>query len=70
MNSVMAWDDEAALLDRAKAGDQLAFVRLVRSVEPGMRAAVRRVLRERDEVEDIVQEAVLRAYPGPGCLPG
>jgi len=57
-------DDQALLLDRARAGDHVAFARLVRTFETDLRAVVRGMLRERDQIDDVLQEALLRAYRG------
>jgi RNA polymerase sigma factor (sigma-70 family) len=48
-------------------GDPAAFAALVRVARPQVEAVVRRIL-PRDEAEDVVQEALLRAYLGLSSL--
>jgi RNA polymerase sigma factor (sigma-70 family) len=53
---------EQALITRAKAGDQVAYERLL---EPAVRSATRlafAMLRDRSEAEDAFQESALRAW--------
>lgn len=58
-------EEQAVLLERARAGDKDAFVRLVQPFERAVRSVVRGMLRHRPEdVDDVVQEALLRAYRG------
>ena len=54
--------DERRLLRAARAGDHGAFVALLRSYEPRLRALAYRVLRDPDTVADALQESYLRAY--------
>ena len=53
---------EAALVDRARAGDEDAFADLVRRAAPAAIAAARRVTGDAALAEDAAQEAFLRAY--------
>ncbi len=58
----MADRAEQALIDRAKAGDQLAYEGLL---EPAIRSATRlafAMLHDRSEAEDAFQESALRAW--------
>ena len=54
--------DERRLLLAAQGGDHAAFVALVRTYEPRLRALAYRVLRDPDTVADALQETFLRAY--------
>ncbi len=58
---------EAALIDRARRGDRDAFDGLVRLHLPRVWAVVWRMLRQREDTEDVVQEVFLAAFQG---LPG
>ena len=53
--------DEAALVVRARRGDPTAFDALVRRYLPGALVAAERLLGDRTEAEDLVQDAFLRA---------
>lgn len=55
-------DDE--LVAAARRGDPAAFAALVRHHRPRVTAVVERLLRNASEAEDVVQEALLRAYLG------
>ncbi len=59
--------DEAALVALARAGDRAAFDSLVRRHADGLYAVVVRLCFDRDEAEEVTQEAFLRAWRG---LPG
>lgn len=52
------------LLEQARAGDAEAFARLVGAFEPELRLLAFRLLRDRDRVDDVVQDVFLRAYRG------
>ena len=54
--------EESALVERACAGDEEAFGRLVRLAGPAAIAAARRITRDAALAEDAAQEAFLRAY--------
>ena len=54
----------AQLVTRAKEGDSLAFDRLVELHAPAVYNLTLRVTRSREEAEDCVQEAFVRAYTG------
>lgn len=53
--------DETALVARARRGDPAAFDALVRRHLPGALAAAERLLGDRNDAEDLVQDAFLRA---------
>ncbi len=53
---------EAALVDRAKAGEQIAFEGLVRRHADRLYGVVLRFVASADEAEEVTQEAFLRAW--------
>lgn len=55
------------LVERAKGGDSEAFAALVRHYDAGLRAVVYRLLGDRDRMDDVLQEAYVKAYR---ALPG
>ena len=59
-NSDTAW--EAECVARALAGERGAFDRLVDAYTARMYTHVYRMMRNREEAEDVVQESFLRAY--------
>lgn len=59
--------EEAPLVERARRGDHDAFDAIVRANLPRVWAVVWRVLRHRQDTEDVVQEVFLTAYES---LPG
>jgi RNA polymerase sigma-70 factor (ECF subfamily) len=54
--------DEAGLLSRARLGDRSAFERLVERHLPQVWRAVWRVVRHKQDAEDVVQETFLTAW--------
>lgn len=56
--------DETLLLERLRAGDEGAFEQVVRENSPRMLAVARRMLRQEDDAEEVVQEAFLSAFRG------
>ena len=62
-----AMDEEPELLRKAKGGDRRAFDRLVELHLPQVWATVWRVLRHREDTEDVVQEVFVTAHR---ALPG
>jgi RNA polymerase sigma factor (sigma-70 family) len=52
------------LVRRSRLGDRDAFAALVARHEPRAASAARRMLRSREDVEDVVQETILSAYLG------
>jgi len=62
-SSSNAPDDDARLIERLRAGDDLAFEAIVARHRPRLLAFARRILRSRpDAAEDVVQEALMRAH--------
>lgn len=51
-----------ALMDRARTGDARAFAELVRNHDPLLRRLAYRLLTRADRVDDVLQEAYVRAY--------
>jgi len=58
--------DEAALVERARRGDDDAFAALVRIGAPAALAAARRITRDAALAQDAAQDAFLRAYRALG----
>lgn len=56
--------DDAGLVDRARSGDQAAFETLVDRNRRPLRAVIRRLVGVPEDTEDLVQEALLRAWQG------
>jgi RNA polymerase sigma factor (sigma-70 family) len=56
--------DDSALVSAVRSGDRAAFGRLVERHAPRARHVVRGLVDDRDDAEDIVQEAILNAYIG------
>ncbi len=57
-------EDEAALVDRVKAGDQVACAKLVALFGPQMKTVARRFMRCDDDCNDAVQDAFISAFNG------
>jgi RNA polymerase sigma-70 factor, ECF subfamily len=53
------WDLEG-LIDAARAGDRVALNRLLAHARPRLLAVAQRMLRDRDDAEDVVQEALVK----------
>ncbi|MBS1679667.1 MAG: sigma-70 family RNA polymerase sigma factor [Actinobacteria bacterium] len=62
--------DEDDLVARAQAGDQGAFEELVRRHADRLYAVVTRFVGDRQEAEEVTQEAFLRAWRGIGRFQG
>ncbi|MBE1515728.1 RNA polymerase sigma factor [Nesterenkonia halotolerans] len=62
-------DDEAALVERAKAGDLLSFACLFEDSEPAVLALCLRLLRYEGEARLIVEDVFLTAFRHLGSLP-
>jgi RNA polymerase sigma-70 factor (ECF subfamily) len=54
--------EEAALLERLRAGEADAFEEVVRENTPRMLVVARRMLRQEQDAEEVVQEAFLSAF--------
>jgi len=52
------------LIDRARSGDAAAFERLAAPLRPRLGAVVKRIVGHPDDTEDIVQDALLKAWKG------
>jgi RNA polymerase sigma-70 factor (ECF subfamily) len=53
-----------AVWKRARRGSDEAFAAIVQHYDPGLRALAFRLLGDRDRMDDVLQEAYLRAYRG------
>ena len=51
-----------SIVDRARRGDQEAFAAVIRHYDRGLRALAYRLLRDRDRMDDALQEAYLKAF--------
>ena len=60
--------EETQLVAKAQKGDSMAFAELVRRYRTAAYAAAYVHLRDHDEAEDIVQDALLTAYEKIACL--
>lgn len=66
----MTTADDAGLVGRAQAGDRLAFEELVRRHADRLNAVVLRLVDDRDEAQEVTQEAFLRAWRGIAAFKG
>jgi RNA polymerase sigma-70 factor (ECF subfamily) len=57
-----AADIDAAVLERAKRGDQEAFAAVIKHYDPGLRALAYRLLGDADRMDDALQEAYVKAF--------
>jgi RNA polymerase sigma-70 factor (ECF subfamily) len=57
-----AVDIGAPVIDRARRGDQEAFAAVIRHYDPVLRALAYRLLGDRDLMEDVLQEAYVKAF--------
>jgi len=62
--------DEAALVAALQAGDESAFARLVHEQGARLFAVARRLLRNEQDAEDVVQEAFVQAFRNIGRFAG
>ena len=60
--STVVADDEAAVVARAKAGESSAFSELVRRYERKIFRLAQNITGNREDAEDVMQEAFLKAY--------
>ena len=63
-------DEDVALVARAQRGDREAFEELVQRHAEGLFAVVSRIVWNRDEAEEVTQEAFLRAWRAIGRFKG
>ena len=59
--------DDATLVERAQGGDREAFRDLMEAHMPQVWRVVWRVLRHREDTEDVVQEVFLAAHSAPNA---
>lgn len=57
-----AVDIGESVIDRARRGDQEAFAAVIRHYDPGLRALTFRLLGDRDLMDDVLQEAYVKAF--------
>src|SRR6266567_1254267 len=62
MSSPIEIDDEAAIVAQARLGDAKAFSELVRRYEGKIFRLALHVTQNREDAEDVLQEAFLKAY--------
>ncbi|MGH2877737.1 MAG: RNA polymerase sigma factor [Solirubrobacteraceae bacterium] len=62
--------DEGALVAAARAGDQAAFGELARRHSPRLRRVLVRVTGSREAAQDVLQEALVRAWENVGRFEG
>jgi RNA polymerase sigma-70 factor (ECF subfamily) len=55
-----SFGETAALIEKAQAGDRMALNRLLTQTRPRLLAIALRVVRDRDDAEDVVQESLLK----------
>src|SRR5437867_4883037 len=55
-------DSDAILVSEAKCGDTLAFERLVLRYKPRIFAVAKRITKNREDAEDVVQESFHKAF--------
>lgn len=55
-------EEDADLIERAVAGDQQAFSQLRQKYYPTIAGLIRRMMRNSDDVEDLVQETFVKAF--------
>ena len=55
-------EENSNLLEYVKRGDLNAFVQLVRPYERGLFSVILRITKHQEDAEDVMQEALLRAY--------
>src|SRR5499433_1068763 len=62
--------DELALVQRAKSGDVEAFEELVRRYDRNVFRIAQHIVQNREDAEDVVQDAFLKAYNNLGQFQG
>lgn len=70
MTTMLEVEPENLHLRRARDGDHVAFTALIRSHDPQLRAYAYRILRDRDLMEDALQNAYLSAFRAIGRFRG
>ena len=61
---------DPAVLERARAGDHVAFRDLVRHYDPGLRSLAFRLLGDAGRMDDVLQDAYVKAYRNLGTFRG
>lgn len=61
---------EPAVLERARAGDHAAFRQLVLHYDAGLRSLAFKMLDDAGRMDDVLQEAYVKAYRGLGTFRG
>jgi RNA polymerase sigma-70 factor (ECF subfamily) len=56
------WSLDVELVDAAIGGDPAAFREIVLRFDPGLRSLAFRLLRDRDRMDDVLQEAYVKAF--------
>jgi RNA polymerase sigma-70 factor (ECF subfamily) len=64
VSSVPAGELGPGVVERARNGDTQAFTELIRHHDAGLRALAYRLLGDRDRMDDVLQEAYVKAYRG------
>jgi RNA polymerase sigma-70 factor (ECF subfamily) len=62
--------DEARLVDAARAGDVSAFEQLIRRYDRNVFRIAQHITQNREDAEDVVQDAFLKAYQNLGQFQG
>jgi RNA polymerase sigma-70 factor (ECF subfamily) len=62
MSSPIEIDDEAAVVAQARLGDAAAFSELLRRYEGKIFRLALHITQNREDAEDVLQEAFLKAY--------
>lgn len=64
--AAVAGDVTASVMEQARTGDPAAFEQLVRHYDPMLRALAYRLLGDRAQMDDALQEAYVKAFRGLG----
>jgi len=70
MSSPIEIDDEAAIVAQARLGDAKAFTELLRRYEGKIFRLAQHITQNREDAEDVLQEAFLKAYEHLGQFQG
>lgn len=62
MDAEAAQDSDSQLVERVQKGDKQAYDLLVLKYQHRVRAIISRYIQDRDEVSDVTQEALIKAY--------
>jgi hypothetical protein len=61
---------DVLLVERARQGDMAAFEKLVRQYDRQVFRIAQHIVQNREDAEDVVQDAFLKAYRETGPVPG